>query len=203
RVHGSIEAFSYYLGVYNGQSVATGRMGADMDSYLLNASVGLQAGRLMNNGMRLDFRGDFLHSTDETGYYAFENAFAISARFGIEQFDLRAEFMNGTSHDDQAVSGFYVMPSYFIVPGNLQAVLRYENASADTGVAIGHNRYADRVPSIYRAGEDYFAVYAGVNYYVFGDNLKFMLGAELAENSGPGNESGQAITVVSGFRMQF
>ncbi|MEX1010744.1 MAG: porin [Balneolaceae bacterium] len=204
RVHDSRDLFTYYLGVYNGQNTGTGRMGADSDSYILNASGGVKLGNFIGDGVQADLRADYMHSTDAGGYYQFENAYAFSGHFEVSGVDLRTEFMSGNRFNEDNLSGFYVLPAYYIVPGSLQAVARYEQVSGDAGVSIGHNRYADRVPNLYSAGNDYSAIYAGLNYYVEGHNLKFMLGAELAENSGgTANQSGKVTTIFAGMRMQF
>lgn len=203
RVHGSWRPFSYYLGIYNGQATATGRMSIGQDTYLYNASIGLDAGSFLHNGINGEMRADYLYNADGSGYYKYENAFAGSARVGWEAFDLRAEFMTGTQHNGHRLSGFYVMPSWFIVPESIQAVLRFENMDGDSDIGLGHNRYADRLSDLYGAGDDYYAIYAGINYYIYGDNLKLMLGAELAENSGSAGVSGRSMTVYSGCRMQF
>ncbi|MEX0681627.1 MAG: porin [Balneolales bacterium] len=203
RINGNINSISYYLGVYNGQMPGTGRMSAGSDSYLYNASIGLDAGQWTGSDFRIQLRSDYLHGPAQSGYYGYENAFAISGRFGINEMDLRTEYMTGTRHDNNRVNGYYFMPSWFILTETLQLVVRYENVRGDTGISLGHNRYADRVSNLYGAGNEYYAVYAGLNYYIFDDNLKFMLGAELAENNGSGDASGRATTIYSGFRMQF
>lgn len=204
RVHGRMDLFHYYLGVYNGQNVSTGRMSSEQDSYLYNASIGLNLGRLIGDNTRADFRADYLHSTDESGFYNFENAYAVSGHIGFGDFDLRAEYMTGETHEGESLNGFYILPSYFLVPGKFQAVFRYENVSADSGISIGHNRYADRSPNLYGAGNEYNAIYGGINYYVHGHNLKFMLGVEVANNSNDvNNTEGTATTIFTGFRMQF
>ena len=204
RLNGSILLLSYYLGVYNGQSVGTGRMGSDTDSYLLNASGGLNLDGLIADGFQTRFRADYLHRTNSNGYYRFEDAFAVSGQFGTGGIDLRAEYLSGSDSENGDISGFYILPSVFIVPETFQAVARYEQISGDTGVSVGQNRYADRVPNLYASGDEYTAWYIGVNYYIHSHNLKFMLGYELAENRNSDTDvSGKASTIFSGFRMQF
>ncbi len=204
RLHGRSGIFTYYLGLYNGQTDGTGRMDGGEDSYLYNASTGLNLGNKIGEQIRADLRADYLHTKNNTGYYSFENAFALSGHFGMERVELRTEFMKGETHDNETLSGYYLLPSYYIVPKSLQAVFRYENVNGDTGFGIGHNRYADRVPGLFGRGRDYYSLYTGLNYYIDGHNMKLMLGFELAENKhDTGNEQGKAATFFSGFRMQF
>ncbi len=206
RVHGGSGIFSYYLGVYNGQTVSTSRMARDLDSYLWNASAGFKLDEVIGNGTGLRFRLDYLHSDEATGFYRFEDALAASGHLVHAGFDLRAEYMWGERHNDGNIRGFYVMPSIFLVPDTIQAVFRYEYIKGDDGVALGHNRYADRVPGLFAAGNRYDAYYLGSTYYIAGDNLKLMAGVERAENrdaSAGGTGKGRATTFIAGVRMQF
>lgn len=204
RLHGRSSMFTYYLGIFNGQSAGTGRMDSGEDSYLYNASAGLDLGDKIGEQVRADLRADYLYTKNDTGFYPFERALALSGHFGMDQLELRAEYMTGETHDREVLSGFYLLPSYYIVPETLQAAFRYEKVNGDAGINIGHNRYADRVPNLFGQGRDYNSLYTGLNYYIDGHNLKLMLGVELAENTrDTGNERGKAATFFSGFRMQF
>lgn len=206
RVHGNAGMFGYYAGVFNGESVETGRMASDMDSALWNLSGELKLDELIGDGHQLRLRGDYLHRDADDGYYRFEHAFALSGHYVLGAFDLRAEYMWGEDEDNAQIHGFYVMPSLYLVPKTLQAVLRYENISGDDGVSLGRNRYADRVPGLYGSGNDYVAYYAGLNYYIYGDNLKLMAGIERAESKDGSTVSaakGRSTTLISGVRMQF
>lgn len=199
RVHGAIDNFSYYAGLYNGASVSTSRMGSGNDSYLWNASVGYNL-----NPVRL--RLDYLHSTKASGYYRFEDAVAVSAHYRANAFDLRAEYMYGSNHNSEKTRGWYVMPSYFFIPSKLQGVLRYEQIKGDAGVNVGANRYAADVPGLYRSGNRYNALYAGIQYFISGDNLKLMAGIERAENYNDAvnpEPKGKTTTLITGIRMQF
>ncbi len=207
RVFGSMDMFSYHVGAFNATSVSTGRMASNVDSMLLNASAGLNLDEMMGDGMRLRFRLDYLHNEKDRGYYRFKDAWAFSTHFVAQEFDVRAEYMTGkTTGDRDKIRGFYIMPSYYFVPGQFQAVFRYENVKGDDGVNLGANRYADRVPGLYRAGNKYDAFYLGLNYYIHGDNLKLMAGIERArskDDSDASDASGRSTTFISGVRMQF
>lgn len=199
RVHGAVDNFSYYAGLFNGASTSTSRMGSGNDSYLWNASVGY-------NMSPVRLRLDYLHSTKSSGYYRFEDAVALSAHYRANEFDLRAEYMQGSNHAGDKTRGWYVMPSYFFTPSKLQGVLRYEQVKGDAGVNVGANRYAADVPGLYRSGNRYNALYAGINYFISGDNLKFMVGIERAENSNDTmnpEPKGKTTTLITGVRMQF
>ncbi len=82
--------------------------------------------------------------------------------------------------------GIVVLPTYDIVPGKLEAAFRYQwaNSSArDTGVprsssSRGIRRVASKEGLQTGSGEDYHALYGGLNYYIAGDNVKLMTGLE-------------------------
>lgn len=202
-VHGNVDIFNYFLGIYNGQSAGAGKMAGGLDGYLYNASVGLNLGRLIGNEFKADLRADYLYTADDTGYYNFEEAVAASAHIAAGNIDIRTEIMAGERFDSSRIYGYYLLPSYYILSETLQAVLRYEYVTGDNGISLGHNRYADQIPDLFGDGNEYYAIYAGVNYYIHGDNLKLMLGLELAENMNDiNNISGQSLTIFSGIRMQ-
>lgn len=205
RVHGAMDMFSYYVGVYNGAGQNTGRMSGANESFITNLSLGLNLDEMIDG--RLRFRVDYLGSNKPVSYYGFNDAFAFSGHFASGEFDLRSEYMYGKRHNDSKIRGFYVMPSFYFVPKTAQVVLRYEQIRGDDGVSLGHNRYAADVPGIYRNGNRYNAIYLGVNYYIAGDNLKLMAGIERAENknksAGNNDERGRTTTFITGIRMQY
>jgi hypothetical protein len=202
RVHGKNGIVSYYAGYFNGSSVATDRMARNMDGYLANLSVSVNLKDKVAKGVRGLIRADFLHSDKATNYYRFEDAFSLSTAWGYEAFDISAEYNWGETFAGNKVSGFMIQPSYFFIPKKFQGVLRFEVIDGD-GMNIGHNRYADRVSNLFGSGDEYSAIYLGGNYYIQGDNLKFMAGIEFATVEGSNNREGKAVTFISGVRMQF
>jgi phosphate-selective porin OprO/OprP len=206
RVHGRSGIFSYYTGVYNASSVATDRMPSNIDSFLFNVSGGLNLDEMVGDGLSLRLRLDYLNNQKDRGFYPFKDAVAFSTHFMAGEFDMRAEYMYGKRFDDNKIRGFYLMPSFYIIPKELQVVGRYESIRGDEGVSLGANRYADRVPGLYRAGNRYNAFYLGLNYYIHGDNLKLMGGVERAESKDSSDASdakGRSTTFITGVRMQF
>lgn len=81
--------------------------------------------------------------------------------------------------------GIVVLPSVYLIDKTLEAAFRYQYAdsSADSGVPRSSSsrglRAVAREEGLQTgSGDEYHAVYAGLNYYVAGDNLKFMTGVE-------------------------
>ena len=126
-------------------------------------------------------------------------------------FSFMAEYVHAELFGGGEVDGFYLMPSVML-SDKLEAVLRYESMEADGGASVRHqSRYARRVvasdPGVGSAGvrgEDYWALYGGVNYYI-NKSLKLMFGVEYAELDDIGGR-GDSIDTITGFgavRLEF
>jgi len=111
--------------------------------------------------------------------------------------------------------GFVATPYYWIVPAKLQAVVQYAYAGSEEDQGVRTNsRYVRATnfggggnPNITNSGRgnELHTVYAGLNYLVCGDNLKFQLGAEYTSLNTPGRGDGDvdALTYLFGFRTFF
>lgn len=100
---------------------------------------------------------------------------------------------NATVSEDGGADpvGIVLLPTFYLIPNKLEAAFRYQwsHATGDgnaprSSSSRGIRRVArnEGVPT--GAGDDYHAVYAGLNYYVAGDNLKFMTGLEYEQIDG-------------------
>ncbi|HOO92269.1 MAG TPA: hypothetical protein PKX94_02285, partial [Opitutales bacterium] len=168
-----------------------------------NASLSYDLTDKIAEGVKGLVRADYLHSDKAIGYYDFQDAYSLSTAWGYEGFNISLEYDWAEDFAERSVKGFYVMPSFYFIPKKLQGVVRYQYIDGDEGVSIGHNRYADRVNNLYGAGNEYTAIYVGANYYIQGDNLKFMAGVEFAENTDDSDQEGSVVTFLTGVRMQF
>lgn len=87
----------------------------------------------------------------------------------------------------------------------LQAALRYQFASSDddNGLQLPSRYEQAAVPL--GSGDDYQAVYAGINYRIFGDRLKWMAGVEYASMRDAANDGGDydGWTFLTGVRVYF
>ena len=87
----------------------------------------------------------------------------------------------------------------------MEAVLRYQYAVSDgeNGLQL-QSRYEQKVvPG--GLGDAYQAIYAGINYLVYGDRLKLMTGAEYSvmKDSTLGQDSFDGWTYLAGVRLFF
>jgi len=106
--------------------------------------------------------------------------------------------------------GFVIIPSFFIIDKKLEAAFRYQYSSVsnDFGVPTssssrGLRRVAREEGAGGGAGDEYQAFYAGLNYYVAGENLKFMTGVEYEDISGVRNRELSGVTLWGAVRAYF
>jgi len=110
-----------------------------------------------------------------------------------------------------AVFGVTVLPTYVfakdvIRKGDaLQAVLRYQFATSDgdNGLQLQERYEQEVVPG--GLGDSYHAVYAGLNYLIFGDRLKLMTGVEYSAMHDSAHDGGEfdGWTYHAGLRVYF
>ncbi|MEH6518988.1 MAG: porin [Halioglobus sp.] len=106
--------------------------------------------------------------------------------------------------------GFVILPSFFIVDNKLEAAFRYQYSSVSTDLGVPRSsgsRGLRRVALEERVGtgngDKYQAVYAGLNYYIAGDNLKFMTGVEYEDISGDRARELSGVTLWAAVRAYF
>jgi phosphate-selective porin OprO and OprP len=119
---------------------------------------------------------------------AYEHVVALGSKSAFGEFGLITDLIFAGNRQAQAggggaaaiptgdnTYGLVIMP-YYNITDKLQAVVRY--AYMDSGREQRPQRFNTR-----RNVEDYSTVYAGLNYYVCGDNLKLMAGYEYANGN--------------------
>ena len=216
-LEGSAGWLSYGAGIYTDRANANDAGG---DDYLYNATVGLSLDDLLP-GSKLALRADYISSDDNGGNFGgrFDDAMAFSAHYTHGDFDLRAEYMSGSNNSNDT-DGFYITPSMHLTE-NLQAVIRYEQASSDRARGLSApSRYVRRVGDLAvretkddndeviastnpQRGDDYQALYAGLNYYFAGHGHKVMLGVERSELKNTDAGKLEATSVMTAWRMLF
>lgn len=86
----------------------------------------------------------------------------------------------------------------------LQLVGRYSYAnSAGPDGVVAQPRYEARVDDNAARGDAYHSLYAGAQYFIYGDKLKLMAGAEWARLAHDGGESYDGFTLLTGIRLSF
>lgn len=154
---------------------------------------------------------------DEDSLLQYEWATTLSAEYAIGNGGVNVEGFLGDNGDaDNGVTNptqqgqfwaLTVTPYYWIVPAKLQAVVQCMYAGSEEENGMRTNSRYFRATTNGGAvnsgrGDELYTVYAGLNYLVCGDNLKFQLGAEYSNLNTPvGNAS--AMTYLFGFRTNF
>jgi phosphate-selective porin OprO and OprP len=215
-LEGSLDAFTWRAGVYaNDTPGSTGGSGAwgdgefgDLDGGTsFSLGVGYDLTQWVGSD-KADFRLDWLHSDRSPGDLVLGRYDdLLSTTFWWKEGPTAVVFEafhgSGGSGADSSVFGFFVQPTYDIMPGRLQLVGRYtfSTSTGDTGVRP-QGRY--EVPAGSARGDSYHALYLGGQYFLHGDKLKLLAGAEyaaLGENSSADRYDG--FTFLTGFRLSF
>lgn len=123
----------------------------------------------------------------------------------VGNWDLFTNFTYGEDGGED-VYGFVVMPSTFLVGEKLEAVLRYQYANSTSDNISINSRNVRNVASnegvAVASGDINHSLYAGLNYYLCGNNAKVMVGAEHETLSGAATDL-EATTLWAAFRMYF
>lgn len=207
-IEGELGWFNYSVGVYNGEGEGYNTNTENVNSrYLYNASIGADFGKVA-------LRADYMYSDDDPKFNSnvqsdYQHNFSGSAALNLGRFDFTTEFLWAESFEGDSVWGVIATPSFYLVPKKLQFVVRGEYSEGDSGDSLrAPSRYLRRVTGIVDGGrgDEYYAVYGGLNYYLHGNDLKFMLGAEYSKLEDKIQGDGGSIdgvTVWGAVRMLF
>ena len=129
---------------------------------------------------------DFVYSGDDdspNSIFDYDWATSVTYKRDFGRIDLLTNITASEAGDVDPL-GIVVLPTYEITD-NLEAAFRYQwaHSGADSGVprsssSRGIRRVARKEGLPTGSGENYHALYAGLNYYIAGDNLKLMTGLE-------------------------
>ena len=158
---------------------------------------------------KADFRFDWLHSSHDSAdsvLNRYDDILSATLWLKDGRWSLVTEafYANGTA---PGAFGLYVQPTYDLIPKKLQAVARYSFATGDGPDSLtAQSRYERTAPSLTGGGrgETYQAAYLGLQYFIHGDKLKLLAGAEYAHLDGGGNGGDfDGVTVLTGIRFSF
>ena len=213
---GSLEEFSWRVGIYSNDTptntAGSGELG-DGEFGDLNGGISttLGVGYDLKGLLHTEQAGihlDWLHSDREAGDFVLARYDDIvSTTFVMKQdtaaLVIESFFAAGGDGNDSDVYGFYIQPTYDIIPKKLQLVGRYSyaNSAGPQGV-ISQSRYEKPLATGSARGDNYNAFYGGIQYFIYGDKLKVLAGAEWAQLKGNG-EAYQGTTLLTGIRFSF
>lgn len=136
---------------------------------------------------------------DDRYGYDWGASLAYANTFG--NWDFVANVITGDETNGDTTSGVVLMPSTYIIADTLEFVARYEYGTSD-GNNIRLSRYASADGRGTRF-EDHHGIYAGLNYYICGDNAKVQAGVEYETADGTTGVDADATTLWLGFRTSF
>ncbi len=201
----------YFLGAYSNDRVD------EFSNFNGGAMILAKIGYNYTNSTSFDLaeaKFQYLHNTDP-GYAesasclaspSYSDCISISNQLTKGPYGLTTEFLWGNGANGRPdVCGLMAMPTWSITD-KLQLITTFEVAgsSEDNGVILP-TRYEALSPGVGdKRGDAYFASYAGLNYYIYGQKLKLMSGVKysyLDGDTGGGDFNGW--TWLCGMRMAF
>lgn len=204
--NGKIGSWTYQGGVYSNQ--------IDKEFGQFDGGISFGAGVAYNLAelthlKAAEVRFDWLHSDlddNDTILNRYENIFTTTLTLKDNRWALGTELFYATGNQPD-VFGFFIQPSYDIIDKKLQVVTRYSFSTGDGADSLtAQGRYERRAPDLTGGGkgEQYQAVYLGLQYFIYGDKLKLQAGAEYANLDGGGNGGDyEGITYLAGVRFSF
>lgn len=216
-VEGTAEAWSWRAGVYSNDTPSTtGGTGAFGDGEFgdFNGGVSYSIGagydfKHFSNLGKADLRFDWLHSNREAGDLVLGRyddilAMTFQVREGAAAVVFETYYASGGDGANSDVFGFFIQPTYDLIPEKLQWVGRYSFAHSEGPLGVvGKFRYEREVAANAGLGDTYHSIYGGVQYFIHGDNLKLLAGAEWARIENDAGASFDGFTVLTGIRISF
>jgi hypothetical protein len=227
---GTLDEISWRAGVYTNSTpattadpvtkIASGKFGdGEFGDFTGGHSFSLGAGydfKHLLNVVKADFRVDWLHS-DRFKSDLVNNKYDdnVSSTFWVKEgyaavvlegfYATGGDYSASTKKSDGSdVYGFFIQPTYDIIPNKLQLVGRYSHSESEgsRGV-VGQSRYEKKVATKSVLGDAYDSLYGGVQYFINGDKLKVLAGAEWARLQTNKGDSYDGVTYLSGIRFSF
>ena len=168
--------------------------------YQLDLAFEALGGAFLIQGIYRDSNNE---EQDETVDYDWAASVTYETKLG--PVDL---FLNSTygSDDDGDVYGVIVMPSVELVKDKVEAVIRYQWAHSTGDELRLQSRNTRNVLSgdglSDIRGDDHHSIYAGLNYFLCGHNLKILTGVEYETLDGPNGDT-EATTLWAAARFFF
>lgn len=198
---GKVGNYTWQGGIYTNEiDREFGKFG---DGYSFGAGVGYDFKDALGLA-KADWRVDWLHSqhgAEDTVLNRYDDLISTTLWLQDGRWSLVGEAFLGTGTAPTAL-GFYIQPTYDLVPQKLQLVGRYSLATGEgAGSLSAQKRYEATAPALTGGGKggQYQAAYLGLQYFLHGDKLKFLAGAEYARLAG----SYDGWTILTGVRVSF
>lgn len=216
-VEGTQDEWNWRAGIYSNDTPAnTGGTGAFGDGEFgdFNGGISYSIGagydfKHLLDLEKADFRLDWLHSDREPGDLTLGRYDdIISSTFWVKEgyaaVVLEGYFATGGDGTNSDVFGFFIQPTYDILPKKVQLVGRYSYANSEGPLGVlGQSRYERQVATGGGRGDTYHSLYGGAQYFIYGEKLKLLAGAEWAHIDQESGEAYDGWTVLTGLRLSF
>lgn len=158
---------------------------------------------------KAELRADWLHSEiypDNTLLNRYQDIGTATLWLKDGRWQFVAEGFAAGGAAPSAV-GFYLLPTYDLIPKKLQLVGRYSFSTGDgSDSVVAQTRYEREAPLLTDGGrgKQYQAGYLGIQYFIYGDKLKVLAGGEYAHLDGGGDGGNlDSFTFLTGLRFSF
>lgn len=194
---------------YTGGVFSSGRRDSDFGHFdggtFILASLGRDFGRELGL-KRAVLRLDYVHNKadiNNTATRPFSDVAAVVAMLEEEDWGLSGELVQADGYLGQSNAWGSTVISWADVSDRVQAVTRftYLDSARNNGVRLG--RYDNAVTG--GRGDRYAEVYAGLNYYIYGNRLKLQTGLAYGHMRDRANDGGayDGVTWTSALRFNF
>ena len=193
--------FEASLGVFSG-SVTDDYEFPDFDgSFGVLAKFGFDVTDDINIGLQYMWQDE---DGENDGFSDYEHLMSLNSDNKWRNVGLRTELIYASGYAGVAdVFGLVVLP-YYDISDWLRLVARYQYATADSSDGLTLQRRYE-FPAVEDGssteGDDYNAIYVGLNWYICGENLKLMTGIEWSSLGGDADYDGH--TFFAGVRTNF
>jgi phosphate-selective porin OprO and OprP len=173
---------------------------------VIYAGVGYEFNK--NHSLRYDnsfLVGNTDVDTSAAEPYSYTSALSYSGKYLDKKLWLQSDLVMAIGEDSQPdLFGFIFLPSYKLTE-KIELVARYQYlvSNKDNGVSL-QKRYERRAPELPTSkGNNYHALYGGVNYYIYQDKIKVMGGLEYSHMDLANHGSYDQVTLFGAVRVYF
>ncbi|HIG26522.1 MAG TPA: hypothetical protein EYQ50_01495 [Verrucomicrobiales bacterium] len=186
---GFINQWVWQVGVYSSGSVSKEFGNFDGKGFILS-TVGYDFAKALNVEKAL-LRLNYVYQEedeDNTATRNLRNVASLNFSYDRGKWGFRSDLTGATGYEEQSdLWGVTVMPFYNI-SDKFQPVLRYTYLSSNDPNGVRLARYENQVIS--GRGDEYNEIFGGLNYYIYGHNLKIQSGIKYAEMHDAAHDGG-------------
>ena len=197
--------WSYHVGGYLAGRDA--EFGNDDEGEFYMASIGYDLSDSFSSFDSVQWRLDYFHNEGDPGSggpKAYDDALSTSIAFANDDYGLVADLIYAWGDSPDAYG--LVLLGHYNFTEQLQLVARYQYANSSDDGLRAQRRYERQVGLADGGrGDEYHAIYAGLNYYLNEHKCKLMAGVEYADLEDDEGDGGDydGFTYFAGLRLYY